>query len=114
MDISPFINHQEILRQTLTGINKSFVQAGVEEIVHEASRPTFEGLINMILPVLEKLYHLNHSKFLAVLYRIDISEAMLINAKKKEGEYFIREIATLVVKRELQKAVSRNFYKNQQ
>lgn len=114
MDISPYLNQQEILRETLAGINKSFIQAGEDEIIHTESTPTFEGLLSVLVPVLDKLYHLQHQKFLTLLYRVDISEAMLANAKEKKGESFILEIAVLIIKRELQKVVSRNFYKNQQ
>ncbi len=112
-DISSYINHQEILRETLAGINKDFVRIGHEEVISEQAVPSFEGLINTIYPLLDKLYHNNHRLFLVLIYKVDISEAVLANAIENSGQDLVRELAGLIVKRELQKAVSRNFYKNQ-
>ncbi|MDQ3192790.1 MAG: hypothetical protein M3Q58_14440 [Bacteroidota bacterium] len=113
-DISAFINHKEILRDTLAGINKDFVCIGEEEVMPEQAVPTFEGLLDAIHPILDNLYHNKYQLFLALMYKVDISEATLDNAKEKSRVDLVKEIAVLIVKRELQKAVSRNFYKNQQ
>ncbi len=89
------------------------MQIGEQEIIAEQNEPTFETLINALCPVLENLYHNKHQLFQALMYKIDISEKMLNNAIEKPGKDLLKEVAVLVVKRELQKTISRNFYKKQ-
>jgi hypothetical protein len=115
-DISTeLLSRPDLLKDTLKGINKSFSEAGIDEAVAPVSLISFEELVRLLIPALEDLYFKKHHQFKLLLYRVDISEEMLQkNLKDKNQEYILSTVAELIIKRELQKAVLRQFYRNNQ
>ncbi|MBA3901634.1 MAG: hypothetical protein H0X62_15765, partial [Bacteroidetes bacterium] len=102
----------EILKEMLSCINKDFARIGEKEPVSTDFDFSFDALIETLVPVIDKLYCQHQQKFQALLYRVDISENVLLKAVEgKKGNEMMNEIAAVIVKRELQKAVLRKFYK---
>jgi hypothetical protein len=107
------LNRPELLRETLLGINKSFAEAGVENAVALSPAVSFESLIEMLLPLLRDLFFKKPGQFKLLLYRVDISEDVFKrNTEAKTSEDFLPVIAALIIKRELQKAVFRRLYRD--
>jgi hypothetical protein len=110
-DLYLFYKREDIIRQTAAQIIKDFGYFNIEiEFSGKVENAYFE-LFQQLEPSIESLLKGNRQKFMNMLYKIDISETQLKNAtnanKKKSLSNIVCE---LVIKRELQKVVIRNYY----
>ena len=73
----------------------------------------YEELFEQIEPKINQLINTNQSKFMSVLYRIDLSDVQINKAiNENSSETFSAIISDLIIKRELQKVVIRKQFNN--
>jgi hypothetical protein len=113
-DISKYFNRLDLVKETADQIIKDFDMFGMEIKFSGNAYDAYEELFDQIEPHIKKLIDFNHSKFMGILYRIDLNDDHIkkaINANSSES--FSEIITDLIIKRELQKVVIRNHYKGQ-
>jgi hypothetical protein len=69
----------------------------------------FSELFSQTEPFIRKLIATHYEKLLQLLYRIDVNEKLIAEAVN-EGKNISGEITRLILYRELQKVVIRNYY----
>jgi hypothetical protein len=112
MDLKNYFKKKDILAETLIVLKKDFRSVGEEINVDVSDSVTFEELVRIMLPVVEKLYFTSHQNFMALLYRVDIPEKLFQEIFKRNTQNPLAELTENVIKRELQKVVIKHFYKN--
>jgi hypothetical protein len=113
-DLSKYFNRLDLIKDTANQIIKDFDMFGMEVKFSGNSYNAYEELFDQIEPHIKKLIDFNHSKFMGVLYRIDLNDSQIKNAiEQNSSESFSEIITDLIIKRELQKVVIRNHYKGQ-
>jgi hypothetical protein len=112
-NISQYFNKLELIKDTANQIIKDFDMFGLEIKFSGSTYNAYEELFDQIQPHIHKLLSDNPKKFMSVLYRIDLSDIQVKKAVEANSSESVSEIITdLIIKRELQKVVIRNHYKN--
>lgn len=112
-DISLYFNRLDIIKATAEQIIKDFDMFGLEIKFSGNAYNAYEELFEQIKPHIDALIRINHQKFMNILYRIDLSDTQVKKAlESNAAEPFSDIISDLIIKRELQKVVIRNQYKN--
>ena len=110
-DISQYFNRLDLVKATAAQIIKDFDMFGLEIKFSGNAYNAYEELFEQIEPHIKKLIDSNHSKFMGILYRIDVSDEQVKKAINDNSSEAFSEIVTdLIIKRELQKVVIRNHY----
>jgi len=113
-DISPYLNRLDILNETAKQIIKDFGLQGMEIKFSGNADNVYAELFSQILPLIEQLQKENFQNFYTLMYRIDISETQIKKAFKHAKDRSFSEVVTdLVLKRELQKVVTRKYFSKQ-
>jgi hypothetical protein len=111
-DISRYFNKLDLVRETAEQIKKDFEMFGLEIKFSGNTYDAYEELFDQILPHIDRLITSNRSKFMGILYRIDLSDEQVKTAvNNNSSESFPEIITDLIIRRELQKVVIRNHYK---
>ncbi|HEX8516598.1 MAG TPA: hypothetical protein VF868_10390 [Bacteroidia bacterium] len=114
-DVSQYINRPDLIKATADQIIKDFDMFGLEIRFSGSAYNAYEELFNQIEPHIKKLIDSNHSKFISILYRIDLNDEQIKKALENNSSEPFSEILTdLIIKRELQKVVIKNHYKSKQ
>ncbi len=112
-NISQYFNKLKLIKDTANQIIKDFDMFGLEIKFSGNAYNAYEELFEQIEPHIKKLIDTNHSKFMGILYRIDVSDEQIKKAvNENTSEPFSEIITDLIIKRELQKVVIRQHYKN--
>ena len=112
-DISQYFNRLDLIKDTANQIIKDFEMFGMEIKFSGNAYNAYEELFEQIQPHIEKLINTNQSKFMGIIYRIDISNSQIKKTlTENNSEPFADVITDLIIKRELQKVVIRQHYKN--
>ena len=102
-----------MIKDTANQIIKDFDMFGMELKFSGNAYNAYEELFDQIEPHIKKLIDTNQSKFMGILYRIDLSDDQLKKAVQENAtEPFSVIVTDLIIKRELQKVVIRNHYKS--
>lgn len=110
--IQPHLANIDLLTQTAEQIIKDFGMFGLEVRFSGSRSNAYDELFGQIHPHIEKLMSGNYEKFMNVLYRIDLNESLLKKKLSENTSESTGEVITeLIIKRELQKVVIRNYYK---
>lgn len=110
-DLSPFFNRLDLIKATATQLIKDFDMFGLEITFSGNAYNAYEELFEQVEPQIRKLIDTNRSKFMGILYRIDVSDEQVKKAvRDNSSESFSEIITDLIIKRELQKVVIRNHY----
>lgn len=113
-DLSRYFNQLDLIKATADQIIKDFEMFGMEIKFSGNPYNAYEELFDQIEPQIKKLIDSNRSKFLGILYRIDLNDEQVKKAvNENSSEPFSEIITDLIIKRELQKVVIRNHYKSQ-
>ncbi|HEY0030161.1 MAG TPA: hypothetical protein VGC65_05340 [Bacteroidia bacterium] len=113
-DISKYFNKLELIRETAAQIIKDFDMFGMEVKFSGNAYNAYEELFEQVEPHMDKLISSNRSKFMGILYRIDLNDEQVQKAiRNNSTESFPAIITDLIIRRELQKVVIRNHYKSQ-
>ncbi|MDQ3046517.1 MAG: hypothetical protein M3R27_03145 [Bacteroidota bacterium] len=111
-DLSPYINRIDLIRESAAQLIKDFEMFGLEIKFSGNAYEAYEELFDQVVPHMDQLINSNRSKFLGILYRIDISDEQVKKAvDNNSSEPFSHIITDLIIRRELQKVVIRNHYK---
>ncbi len=114
-DLSQYFNRLDLIKDTANQIIKDFDMFGMDIKFSGNAYNAYEELFEQIEPHINKLISNNQSKFMGILYRIDLSDIQIKKAiEENASESFSEIITDLIIKRELQKVVIRNHYKNSQ
>lgn len=108
-DITPYLNRLDILNETAQQIVKDFGMLGMEIQFSGNANTAYTELFLQIYPIITVLLK-NKNKMYNLLYRIDISEKQIKNAFESSGRPFSETLTELIMKRELQKVVTRKIY----
>jgi len=112
-DLTPYYNKIELIKDTAAQIIKDFEMFGMEVKFSGSAYNAYEELFDQVHPHIKKLIDNNQSKFMGILYRIDLSDEQIKKAvHENRSEPFSEIVTDLIIKRELQKVVIRNHYKN--
>ena len=114
-DITPekYRHDLEVVRNTAAQMIRDFGMFGVEITFSGKPETAYQELLSQTEPALSKLYNENRSSFMALLYRIDVSEKKvneLLQVEKKPA--FFSKLAEVVVEREFMKALIRKLFSN--
>jgi hypothetical protein len=110
--IEKYIRDIDILNQTADQIIKDLGISGIKIRFSGDKYNAYEELFNQIDPEIDKMLNTDRSRLMQVLYRIDINEDLLKRKlRENSSESTSAVITELIIKRELQKVVIRNFYK---
>lgn len=113
-NISQYFNKLDIIQDTANQIIKDFDMFGLEIKFSGNAYNAYEELFEQIEPHIKNLIDTNQSKFMGILYRIDLNDEQIKKAvKENHSESFSEIITDLIIKRELQKVVIRKHYKSQ-
>lgn len=114
-DLSKYINRLDLIKDTANQLIKDFDMFGMEVKFSGNAYNAYEELFDQVEPLIKKLIETNQSKFMGILYRIDLSDEQVSKAVRDNGtEPFSVIVTDLIIKRELQKVVIRNQYKSHQ
>lgn len=110
-NISQYFNRLDLIKDTANQIIKDFDMFGMEIKFSGNAYNAYEELFDQIEPHMSLLIKNNQSKFMGILYRIDLSDEQIKKAVKENlSEPFSAIITDLIIKRELQKVVIRKQY----
>ncbi len=111
-NLSQYFNKLDLIKDTAEQIIKDFDMFGLEIRFSGNAYNAYEELFQQIEPHIKKLIDSTPSKFMGILYRIDVSDEQVKKALKENGSEPFSEIITdLIIRRELQKVVIRQHYK---
>ena len=111
IDIVPYLNRLDILKETAQQIIKDFGMIGMEIKLSGNAENAYLELFSQILPLVDKMQKENFQSFYNLMYRIDISEIQIKKAVEDSKDRSFSEIVTdLILKRELLKVVFRKQY----
>lgn len=113
LEVNKYLSNLDLLNETANQIIKDFDMFGMEIKFSGNSFDAYEELFDQIEPHIKKLIDTNHSKFMGILYRIDLSDEQIKKAvNQNSSETFSEIITDLIIKRELQKVVIRKHFKS--
>jgi uncharacterized protein YggL (DUF469 family) len=110
-NITQYFNRLDLIKDTANQIIKDFDMFGMEVTFSGNQYNAYEELFEQIEPHINKLINNNQSKFMGILYRIDLSDEQIKKSVNENcSESFSEIITDLIIKRELQKVVIRKHY----
>ena len=108
-DLLHYFDRADIIRQTAEQLTRDMEQFG-ETIVYSGNPATaYEELFKQTEPFIQKLIFQRYEKLLQLLYRIDVNEKFIAEVVSS-GKDVSAGITHLILYRELQKVVIRNYY----
>ena len=110
-ELQAYSRRLEIIKLTAAQIQKDFDMAGYEIEFSGNEEGAYHELFEQIVPVIKKLIDTNYEKLMQLLYRIDVSEAKIKSESALNEEPFHELITRLIIYRELQKVVTRIYFK---
>ena len=109
---SGYLRKLEFIKQTAEQLSKDFELFGFVISFSGNAVTAYEELYNQLLPIITKLSVTNYPKLLQLLYRIDINEGIIATAVKEEQGVLENVLTRLIIYRELQKVLFRDYFKN--
>ena len=110
-DLSPYFNRLDLIKATAAQVIRDFDMFGLEVTFSGNAYNAYEELFDQVEPQIRKLIDTNRSKFMGILYRIDVSDEQIRKAvRDNTSEPFSEIVTDLIIKRELQKVVIREHY----
>ena len=105
-----------LLQDVVAQINKDFRLSGFDVEFSGQGDTAYQELSSQLIPVIEYMLENQTEKFWNLIYGIDLSETKVkqILFGKDEIPNAIGELTDLILKRELQKVVIRQFYSGKQ
>src|SRR5688572_22454734 len=99
-DLSPYINRLDLIRETAAQIIKDFEMFGLEVRFSGNEYNAYEELFDQVEPHIDRLLTTNRSRFMGILYRIDLSDEQIQKASRENNsEPFSHIITDLIIKR---------------
>jgi len=112
-DIDLYKTKNELIRQTADQIIRDFERFGLEITFSGNIDFAYEELFSQLNSSINYLIDVDYGKLMALLYQIDISEYKIAEKEAEFPAYNKSEILSeLIIHRELQKVITRNYYKH--
>jgi hypothetical protein len=112
-DILTGISKPGLFEKFREQLKKDFEGAGLNGDFALGLEPDYEMIVNAVSSEIEKVNRSAASKLTGLLYRIDISELQVRKLSMAKPEHNDQEIlAELIIKRELQKIIIKEHYRN--
>ena len=103
----------EVVRDTASQVIRDFGMAGITIDFSGNPETAYRELVDQAQPALKKLYRENAGTFMALLYRIDVSEKQFRDlTARATGEIFFTGLAEMIIEREFLKVLTRKLYKS--
>lgn len=110
--IATYFNKVEIIQATANQIMKDMAMFGIEIKYTGNMATAYKELHDQLTRQIDILIDNSYSKLISILYRIDVSEKDLAQAKvDMEGYKHGEIIAHQIIVRELKKVLTRMYYK---
>ena len=110
--IATYFNKVEIIQATANQIMKDMAMFGIEIKYTGNMATAYKELHDQLTRQIDILIDNSYSKLISILYRIDVSEKDLAQAKvDMEGYKHGEVIAHQIIVRELKKVLTRMYYK---
>jgi hypothetical protein len=105
------IQANQFLNETTFQLEKDFLSVGVN---FDITKPVkdYKQLFSFTANLVNALNEQDPKRIVNLLYRIDLSEEKVQNEMKNTMLTFSELLAELIVKRELQKVIIKNYYSN--
>jgi hypothetical protein len=112
-ELSAYYSRTDLLEKVVLQLKKDFNWFSIEITFKGGLESPYQELYNQILPLIEELLNEDYPKLMAMLYRIDLEEEFLTRKLKENSHVDTDEVITdLILKRELQKVIIRELYRN--
>lgn len=112
-DINTGISKPDLFEKFKMQLQKDFEFCGLDGKFAVDLTPDFDLILKVVHLEVEKINKASSGKLNELLYRIDISEAQIKKAFNLKQDSELNEIiAELIVKRELQKIIIKEHFKN--
>lgn len=109
-DLRPYFDRSDLLRDCALQLQKDCAMYGLELALPEHAEETYHTLYAQVLPWVREQIDRRGERISALLYRIDVSEA-LVRQAASESESWPEAVTRLMLWRELQKVVIRHIYR---
>ena len=113
-DIERYERSIDLLQEVVTQVNKDFQLNGFEVGFSGKGESAYHELTSQLIPVIDYMLENQADRFWNLLYFIDLNESKVKEALFGESANSIQLLTDLILKRELQKVVIRNFYSGKQ
>ena len=111
-NIQEYLNKEDVIFETIQQIMKDFGMFGLEITFSGDISNAYTEIHKQLTHQVDGLFNTNLSKLYAVLYQVDISNKAIENAQNKMPEYSLIEVvAHQIIIRELQKVLTRRYFK---
>ena len=105
----------DLIQKTAAQIIKDFAEFGLEVTFSGNTEQFYPELIQQVHQLVEELLANDYNRFLAMLYRIDISNKEMAEYQQMMPQSNKTEVVTtLVIHRELKKVMTREYFKHHQ
>lgn len=105
----------DLIQKTADQIIKDFAEFGMEVTFSGQTEQFYPELFQQVHILVEELLANDHNRFLAMLYRIDISSKEVANYQQMmPHNNKSQAITTLIIHRELKKVMTREYFKHHQ
>jgi hypothetical protein len=112
-NIQEFLNKEDIILETIQQIMKDFGMFGLEITFSGNIEKAYSEIQAQLTYQIEKLFTNDLSKLYAILYQVDISNKSIEKAQNNMPEFTLIEvIASQIIFRELQKVLTRRYFKS--
>ena len=106
---------EAMVQATIARLVQIFGEYGLEITCIGSGTLAYQSLVNQLSEFFKGLMKVNRSRLMQILYRIDISESLLHKTLSENPQMQAHEVmAHLVIKRELQKSITRHYFKKRE
>ena len=113
-DIERYERSFDLLQEVVTQLNRDFQLSGFEVEFSGRTESAYQELTRQLVPVIDYMLENQADRFWNLLYSIDLDETKVKDALFGKDTNSIQLLTDLILKRELQKVVIRNFYSGKQ
>jgi hypothetical protein len=113
-DIERYERSFDLLQEVVTQLNRDFQLNGFEVEFSGKTESAYQELTRQLVPVIDYMLENQADRFWNLLYSIDLDETKVKDAIFGKDTNSIQLLTDLILKRELQKVVIRNFYSGKQ
>ena len=109
--IDSYLKSGDFLEETVNQLSKDFLMIGINFDI-DSPVSDYNYLFSFTCHLVNELNEQNPQKILNLLYRIDLSEEKVKEEIKKTKLSFIEILSEMILKRELQKIIIKDYYSN--
>jgi len=109
--IDSYLKSGDFLEETVNQLVKDFLMVGVNFDIEKQVK-NYKYLFDFTFHLINTLNERNPKTILTLLYRIDLPEEKVKEEMKKTKLSFTEMLSEMIVKRELQKIIIKDYYSN--